>query len=119
MSWRSRGKYARLRVSQRVARSRELVACGLAVAPVARVLQMPAVDPAADLLALGANSVDIIRIANAIDRELGFRPKVEDAYREPTVVALAAAYDRQRWRAQSSERWTNARLHDEERRLIR
>ena len=58
---------------------------------VASVLNTEDVDPEADLLNLGATSVDIIRIVNRLESELGFRPKVDELYQEPTVAALAAA----------------------------
>ncbi|HEX6292330.1 MAG TPA: condensation domain-containing protein [Herpetosiphonaceae bacterium] len=67
---------------------------------VADILDLSDVDPRANLLDLGANSVEIIRIANRMERELGFRPKLEDFYRSPTVVGLARAYEHQRHRSQ-------------------
>ncbi len=47
------------------------------------------IDPDADLLAMGVTSIDAVRIANRLQRDLGFRPGLEQIYRRPTVTALA------------------------------
>jgi len=57
----------------------------------AAVLGVERVDPNTPLMDLGAISVDMIRIANQLDKELGFRPRVEDLYRQQTCAAVAAA----------------------------
>jgi amino acid adenylation domain-containing protein len=59
---------------------------------VAGVLGLSEVGEDASLLDLGVNSVDVIRIANALERELGWRPSVEAFYRLPSVGGLATAY---------------------------
>ena len=49
----------------------------------------PAEDPEADLLELGASSVDLIRIANRLEAELHFRPPIHEMYADPSVAGLA------------------------------
>jgi len=63
---------------------------------VARVLGLDRVDPEAQLMELGMISVDMIRIANLIEKELGFRPRIDDFYHLPTCTALAHALE-DRW----------------------
>ena len=46
-------------------------------------------DPQANLLELGANSIELIRIVNAIENEYGARLKLEEIYNSPTVGGLA------------------------------
>ena len=60
---------------------------------VTKVLEIDALDPQANLLNLGATSIDMIRIANLLDKELNFRPKMDDFYRQPTVLELAESYE--------------------------
>lgn len=43
-----------------------------------------------NLLELGANSVELIRIVNSLENEYGVRLKLEDIYANPTVPGLAA-----------------------------
>jgi amino acid adenylation domain-containing protein/non-ribosomal peptide synthase protein (TIGR01720 family) len=59
---------------------------------VARVLSRGRVEPEENLLDRGASSVDMIRIANLVERELGFRPRIDAFHLEPTVAALARGY---------------------------
>jgi acyl carrier protein len=60
---------------------------------VRQVLKAVPVAPDANLLCLGATSIDMVRISNLLERELGFRPRIDDFYRTPTVQALAAMYE--------------------------
>src|SRR5262249_46165144 len=46
-------------------------------------------DPARNLLTLGATSMDMVRIAVRLEREFSFRPSFQDFAREPTAAALA------------------------------
>lgn len=62
---------------------------------VAGVLKLDGVDPEADLLDLGANSVDLIRILNVLDQNLHFRPPLARFFGSPTVAALAQVYTEQ------------------------
>jgi amino acid adenylation domain-containing protein len=60
---------------------------------VADVLKINHIDPEENLLNLGATSIDVVRIANLIERELDFRPKIDVFYRLPTVAALTSSYE--------------------------
>jgi pyochelin synthetase len=59
---------------------------------VAEVLGRETVDPEANLLELGANSIDVVRIANRLKRDLDFAPSFQSFYYRPTVAALGEAY---------------------------
>lgn len=64
------------------------------IAELARsVLKLDELDYRANLLSLGTTSVEIIMIANLLERELDFRPSIAELYRSPTVAALAGAYE--------------------------
>ncbi|HJP04030.1 MAG: hypothetical protein CL799_04650 [Chromatiales bacterium] len=62
---------------------------------VAAVLNADELDPEANLLQLGATSIEMIRIANALDQQLGFRPRMDDFYKEPSVRGLSQLYAQQ------------------------
>jgi SagB-type dehydrogenase family enzyme len=49
-------------------------------------------DQESNLLNLGATSIDMIRIVNLLDRELGFRPKMDAFYSSPTVAGLVELF---------------------------
>ncbi|SCL70623.1 non-ribosomal peptide synthetase [Micromonospora peucetia] len=55
---------------------------------VAEILDLPVVAPDANLLLLGATSIDIVRIANALSGSLGFRPKLARLMGQPTLADL-------------------------------
>lgn len=57
-------------------------------AGVAAILRLPSVRPDDNLIELGANSVDFIRIANLVEKAFGRRPALHDLYREPFVSAM-------------------------------
>ena len=57
------------------------------------VLGVPVPDAQANIIGLGANSMEIVRIINRLEDELGFRPRFEDLSACPTVTALATAYE--------------------------
>jgi acyl-coenzyme A synthetase/AMP-(fatty) acid ligase/acyl carrier protein len=57
-----------------------------------RVLELPAIDPDANLLDLGVSSLEMIRIANALQQELGARPQIDEFYQHPTLAGLAQWY---------------------------
>ena len=61
---------------------------------VASVLKTDKIEPDANLIEFGASSVDAIRIANLLEVELGFRPKIEEFYREPTILGLVQSFER-------------------------
>ncbi len=60
---------------------------------VAGVLGLRDLDPEVSLLEYGATSIDMIRIVNLIDETLGYRPRIGDLYRDPTVKALTRGYE--------------------------
>nr|WP_231867512.1 non-ribosomal peptide synthetase [Pseudomonas sp. CCOS 191] len=62
------------------------------VAIVEQVLGRPAIAADANLLSLGATSIDIVRISNALSGELGFRPHVAHLLAQPTLLNLLALY---------------------------
>jgi SagB-type dehydrogenase family enzyme len=60
---------------------------------VSDVLKIKHIDPEVNLFNLGATSIDVIRIVNLLDRELGYRPKIDAFYRAPTIAALTNSYE--------------------------
>ncbi len=62
---------------------------------VAEVLGADALDPTANLLQLGATSIEMIRIANALDQHLGFRPRMDELYRDPSINGLTTLFSLQ------------------------
>jgi amino acid adenylation domain-containing protein len=73
---------------------------------VEEILKVDSLEPDANWLNLGATSVDMIRIANLLDKELGFRPKIDQLYREPTAIALAHAYQLKFQKPADGVEWT-------------
>ena len=59
---------------------------------VARALRVERVDPNASLLELGASSIDMVRIANLLEDEFGFRPRMNDLFRFSIVGAVSEYY---------------------------
>jgi pyochelin synthetase len=49
------------------------------------LLRQAVVDPDGDLFGYGMTSIEIVRLANLIDRHFGFRPKIDDLVKEPTI----------------------------------
>ncbi|HEX9736952.1 MAG TPA: amino acid adenylation domain-containing protein [Thermoanaerobaculia bacterium] len=66
---------------------------GRLAAIVAEVLGVGGIDISANLFELGATSVDLIRMANRLNRDLGFRPRVAEFYQDPTIAAVVRSYD--------------------------
>jgi amino acid adenylation domain-containing protein len=60
---------------------------------IGRVLEMDRLDGSANLLDLGASSLEMIRIANLLKQELGTRPQIEEFYQRPTIAGLAEWYE--------------------------
>jgi acyl carrier protein len=58
-----------------------------------RVLHLDTLDPNTNILSVGANSIDMVRIVNALERELNFRPKLVEFFRSPTIADLVRAYE--------------------------
>ena len=59
------------------------------------VLDLQDIDPQVSLLEYGATSIDMIRIVNRLDETLGYRPRIGDFYRNPTIIGLVRGYQRQ------------------------
>jgi amino acid adenylation domain-containing protein len=59
----------------------------------AGILGVERVDPEESLLAYGANSIDLVRLGNRLEQELGSRPRIDELFRRQTVRALAEWYD--------------------------
>ncbi|HET7238576.1 MAG TPA: nitroreductase family protein, partial [Terrimicrobiaceae bacterium] len=59
------------------------------------VLGLKDIDPEVSLLECGATSIDMIRIVNLLDETLGYRPRIGDFYRNPTIIGLVRGYQRQ------------------------
>jgi amino acid adenylation domain-containing protein len=59
-------------------------------------LNLPSLDPAQNLLALGATSIDLVQTVARLEKEFGFRPSFPEFFREPTVAALARLIDERR-----------------------
>lgn len=49
-------------------------------------------DVHANLIGLGVNSMEMVRIINRLDDDLGFRPPFEELSANPTIAALAVAF---------------------------
>jgi amino acid adenylation domain-containing protein len=63
------------------------------IAVVERILNIPGgIDLQANLLRLGATSIDIVRIGNALHTELGFRPSLAALMRQPTLADLLGMF---------------------------
>jgi amino acid adenylation domain-containing protein len=60
---------------------------------VARALKVERVDPNASLLEIGASSIDMVRIANLLEDEFGFRPRMNDLFQFSIVGAVSAYYE--------------------------
>ncbi len=61
---------------------------GRVVQIIESTLRRGAIGPDADLLKLGATSLNIIAIAATVEREFGERPQISTFYRHPTARAL-------------------------------
>lgn len=60
------------------------------------VLGVPVPDPDVNIISLGANSMEIVRIINRVEDDLKFRPRFEDISGAPTISALAIALEASR-----------------------
>ncbi|MEO7261301.1 MAG: amino acid adenylation domain-containing protein [Jatrophihabitantaceae bacterium] len=66
------------------------------VAIVEGLLHQSGIAASANLLQLGATSIDVVRIANALSSELGFRPQLAQLMRTPTLTELLAMFSQHR-----------------------
>ncbi len=74
--------------------SAEITATGRRVAAlVAAELGRAEVDASATLIEIGATSLDLVRIANRLEDELGFRPRMDQMLRLPLGEAVLAFYE--------------------------
>ena len=62
---------------------------------VGECLRLDEVDDTRSLFELGASSIEMVRIANRLESELGSRPAMGELLRLPSVQALAAFYEGQ------------------------
>jgi pyochelin synthetase len=60
---------------------------------VSEVLQIEVVGLDANLLNLGANSLDMVRIGNQLEKEFKLRPRIDELFRLQSVQALVDYYD--------------------------
>jgi SagB-type dehydrogenase family enzyme len=67
----------------------------------AEVLELEQLDPDADLMALGVNSLHMVRIANALEVRYGFRPQIEEMFGVVNVRGLVDRFE-QTWRPNGS-----------------
>ena len=61
----------------------------------ANILRLDEIGPDESLLDHGANSIDLVRLGNRLEQELGTRPRIDELFRRQTVRALADWYDEQ------------------------
>jgi SagB-type dehydrogenase family enzyme len=59
---------------------------------VGQVLKVAQIDPKVNLISYGANSIDMVRMGNAFEKEFGFRPRMDQLFRLQTVEALTQYY---------------------------
>jgi SagB-type dehydrogenase family enzyme len=60
---------------------------------IAEVLEIPDLDPNADLVSMGINSLHIVRIANALEQRYGVRPQLDELFGISTVAELFNYYE--------------------------
>jgi amino acid adenylation domain-containing protein len=77
---------------------------------VADVLQIEIPNLDANLLNLGANSLDMVRIGNQLEKEFKSRPRIDELFRLQSVQALVDYYDRQTEETSDSDRNDDALL---------
>lgn len=70
---------------------------------VGNVLDVESVDPTVNVLTYGANSIDMVRIGNRLEKIFGSRLRIDQLFRLQTVAALAAHYDKQTEKSPSQE----------------
>jgi SagB-type dehydrogenase family enzyme len=69
---------------------------------VSSVLDIDQVHPDANLMSLGANSIDMIRIGNQLEKRFGSRPGMAQLFRLQTTAALAGYYEQQLLQSQTT-----------------
>ncbi|MEE1886407.1 non-ribosomal peptide synthetase [Pseudomonas carassii] len=86
------------------------------VAIVEQVLGRVDIAADANLLSLGATSIDIVRISNALSSELRFRPHVANLLAQPTLLNLLALYRQRQEQSESPSISVDAVLDDPQQR---
>lgn len=61
---------------------------------VQNILKIENVNPSVNLFNLGATSIQIILMTNQMESKLGFRPRIDEIYADPTIAAIAKRYDK-------------------------
>jgi amino acid adenylation domain-containing protein len=61
---------------------------------VAGVLKVPTVDPSLSLLEQGATSIDVVRVANKLEDELGQRPPMNELFQSPLAELVERHFER-------------------------
>jgi amino acid adenylation domain-containing protein len=61
---------------------------------VGSVLKLDRINPSASLFNLGATSIQIIMMTNQFENKLGYRPRIDEIYADPTIAAIADKYDK-------------------------
>ncbi|URD52324.1 amino acid adenylation domain-containing protein [Chroococcidiopsis sp. CCNUC1] len=69
---------------------------------VCKVLQLENVDLDANLLSVGANSLDMVRIGNQLEKEFKNRPRIDELFRLQSIQALVDYYEQQESKSVSS-----------------
>lgn len=59
---------------------------------ICNVIQIESLALDANLLEKGINSIEVVRIANELEKKFGYRPPLRSFYSEPTVNAIAKIY---------------------------
>jgi pyochelin synthetase len=70
---------------------------------VSEVLKIEVAALDANLLNLGANSLDMVRIGNQLEKEFKSRPRIDELFRLQSVQALVDYYDRQNEQSSSEQ----------------
>jgi amino acid adenylation domain-containing protein len=71
-------------------------------AAVGELLGIPTPECDANLVGLGASSIDMVRLGNELEKRFGLRPRMDQIFRMQTVAKLAAYYDQQLGRQSAS-----------------
>jgi pyochelin synthetase len=56
------------------------------------VLKQECMDPDVSLLNYGANSIDMVKIGNQLEKQFGFRPRMDQLFRLQTISAISQFY---------------------------
>lgn len=62
---------------------------------VKKVLALDQIDPQTNFLAMGANSLDMVRIGNQLEQVIGVRPRMDQIFRLQTVDAITTYCEEQ------------------------